>query len=160
MKRILKKIVTAAAISATIFIASCDKDQTVIPVTRTEILSGKNWKITALTVDPARNYGVFGPSVTDWYAQYRDCEKDNLYYYSKDKMMNFDEGSTKCNPNDPQTIAGTWTLNTDETVITQVVNKDTKSINISELSVKTFKGTYQELSFGTTYTYTITMKAQ
>ena len=160
MKTLFKTIALSTTLILSLVLASCKKDETVIALTKTQILCGKNWKVTTLTVDPARPYVLFGPNVTDWYAQRDACVNDNLYYYNSDGTMKLDEGATKCNTSDAQTMSGTWTFNTDQTVITQTIGSNTTSYKIVELSVTTMKATYVETVLGTTYTFTITLKAQ
>jgi hypothetical protein len=141
-------------------VVSCKKDSPAPAPTKTQLLTGKNWKVTALTVDPPRPYVAFGPAVTDWYSQMKGCEQDNLFKFNSDGTMIKDEGATKCNVNDPQTISGTWVFNTDQTIVTTTINSVSISYTIVELTTTTLKATYVDSSFGTNYTFTITLMVQ
>lgn len=139
---------------------SCKKDSPAPAPTKTQLLTGKNWKVTALTVDPARPYTAFGPDVTDWYSQMESCQQDNLYKFNTDGTAIKDEGPTKCDVDDPQTISGTWVFNTDQTIVTETFNSVSISYTIVELTSTKLKATYVDASGGTNYTYTITLMAQ
>ncbi|MBK8568278.1 MAG: hypothetical protein IPN76_34475 [Saprospiraceae bacterium] len=54
--------------------------------------------------------------MTNICAQLPACIKDDNTVFKTSGTVNFDEGGSKCNPNDPQTTAGTWALSTDEKV--------------------------------------------
>ncbi|MFT5480971.1 MAG: hypothetical protein ACI9NN_001939, partial [Bacteroidia bacterium] len=43
-----------------------------------------------------------GIQITDIYSQLNDCSKDDLNKYETDKTGVYDEGTTKCDPTDPQ----------------------------------------------------------
>gem|GEM_PF-1318592 len=124
-------------------------------------LIGKNWKLTAKTVSPARAPQLGADPVTNWYPQLQNCETDNLKKYMADNTVTFDEGATKCDSNDPQTEKGSWLYNSNSTIITEtrddaVIDYKIVSVNDTQLKV-----TYTEADiFGTTYTYTNTYTAQ
>lgn len=127
-------------------IAACKKDK---EENRTDLLTDENWRTTALTVDPAINIG--GVVVSDLYAQLDDCEKDDLTIFKTDGKVNYDEGATKCDPSDPQTSTGTWTFNTDQTIITI----DGESWTIEEITSNKLRVKYTADLFGTGVNSTI-----
>jgi hypothetical protein len=75
------------ALSVTLF-SGCKKDkeeETVTPTpapapTKTELLTGKSWKVTALTCDPAIDWNANGVMVTNIYAQLSPCSVMILPY--------------------------------------------------------------------------------
>ncbi len=62
------------------------------------------------------------------------CMTDNVFKFEVDDDYTFDEGLAKCDPDDPQTMSGEWTLTPtgDDLVIT--VDGTTKITTIDELS--------------------------
>lgn len=157
-------------IAAGSLLSNCKKDkktETSTPTpapapapTNTEKLTGKNFKMTALTVSPGFNIG--GTIITDFYAQMLACVKDNTYRFNTDKTITYDEGPTKCDPTAPQTTSGTWMWSTDEKVLTV---KDDPSDPGTSYTVITNDGTtlkvsYDEEDSGINYTYTITWTKQ
>lgn len=125
--------------------------------TKTELLTGKNWKLTAMTSDPAINWGTGGAMVTDLYAQMSACDKDDISVFNVNNTYTDDEGATKCDPADPQTTSGTWVFNTTQTIITL---DGTDSYNIEALSSSSLK-INQVYNDGTTnYTFTMTFTKQ
>ncbi len=154
-----------AFIGSGLFFTGCKKDEKdpePTPVTptptptqsNTQRLTGKNFKMTALTVDPA----IFG--VTDFYSQLDDCQKDDLIRFDTPNVFKEDEGATKCNTNDPQTKSGTWVWNTDETIITTVVGSETTSYTVLTNDGTTLKVRYTEEISGTKYNATATYVKQ
>lgn len=101
-------------LSSVLLLFSCQKDtKTEEPVktptqTNTEKVTGKNFKVTALSLSlPVGN--------VDMYSQLKDCEKDNIYTFATPNLYKEDEGSTKCNEMDNQTSTGTWAWQSNET---------------------------------------------
>lgn len=147
---------------SSLFLTNCKKDEknpepvTNTPSTQsnTERLTGKNFKMTALTVDPA----ILG--VSDYYSQLRDCEKDNIIRFDTPNIYKEDEGPTKCNANDVQTTTGTWVWNTDETIITITHNGESQSWTVIINDGTTLKVKYTENINGTNYTLTATFVKQ
>jgi hypothetical protein len=82
----------------------CDSSK-VAPSFDTQLLAIPNgWKISAVTVSPALG------GVTDYLKILPACSKDNLTFFKKDGSYKIDEGSTKCDPADPQIIEGAWSF--------------------------------------------------
>lgn len=100
MKITLK--ITALLLFIGIF-ASCKKDK----LTPTEILTaGTCWKMVLLEgYDPANNLWISVPV--------DDCEADNCFAFKADQTLSVDDGTAKCDPNDPQTTQGSWSLSDD-----------------------------------------------
>ncbi len=82
--------------------SSCGKDDPA--PSNTELLTSKTWKQTYLK--------------TAGLTQDLDpCELDDRTTFSTDGIHLLDEGATKCDPSDPQTISGTWSFQDDETTL-------------------------------------------
>ena len=126
-----------------IFMSSCSKDEDSpeeVAKTTTEYLTAGNWKTTAMTISPGLNFG--GVEITDFYAQFEACEKDDLTKFNTDGTITDDEGATKCDPNDPQTTNdGTWVLSADNSSVTiGYPDEDPITMNIVQLDGSVFKG--------------------
>jgi len=131
--------------------AACKKDS----LSKTDMLTdASGWKMTALTTDPAFVNPITGTQITDLYAQFDACDKDDITTFNSNGTYVSDEGATKCDPSDPQTTSGTWLLSADENTITV----DGESWTIVELSKSTMKVSYPFVddSAGITYTWTAT----
>lgn len=50
------------------------------------------------------------------------CDNDDCLTFNSGGTLTFDEGAIKCDPTDPQTSSGSWTLSSDETTLTLVDN--------------------------------------
>jgi Lipocalin-like domain len=83
---------------------------------KTDMLVGKNWKMTSMVLDPG--YNINGVTVTDYFAQLPACLKDGTTKFVATGTYADDEGPSKCASSDPQTIQGTWVFNPSETVLT------------------------------------------
>ncbi|MEO8147023.1 MAG: lipocalin family protein [Bacteroidia bacterium] len=146
-----KLILSVVAVAAITF-SGCKKDKE----SNTDKLTDKNWKMTALTVDPP-----LGGILTDVYAQIQACTQDDLTIFKDDHSVNFDEGASKCDAADPQTTTGSWAYNSDETVVTVVDDGGfITSYTITSLSSSEMKGTFTDNSSGIVETYSVTFKAQ
>lgn len=74
------------------------------------------------------------------------CFKDNTYLFNKDSTGVMDEGATKCNASDPQTVDFTWSVSgTNPQVIKANVNSllanGIKIYSISSAEFKLYKDT-------------------
>jgi len=108
MIKLVKPLFTVLLLGAVVFISSCDKDDEPKPKTKTELISAHPWKITKF-------------KVTQGTASFEDapeaCQGDDTETFEADGDYKFDEGATKCDPDDPQSGTGTWTFNSGETVL-------------------------------------------
>lgn len=143
----------------TIAFTSCQKDKENKP-DNAGLLTEKNWKLSAFTIDPAIDWFGNGTLVTNIYAQLPACAKDDLTIFNKNGVVNFDEGASKCDPNDPQTTTGTWAFNTDKTIISVTTDGSTQSWKVLELKGDRMMIEYQEVEDGITYTLTGTFAKQ
>lgn len=155
------KILLGLTILSLLFIGSCkdkDDDNSGPAKTKTENLCSSPWITTSMTISPAINIG--GTQISDWFAQFDACEKDDKMKYESNKTGIYDEGATKCSASDPQTEPFTWSFDLTETKLTQ----DGETFDIAQLDGSTLilKAYYDGDEVGGTpgvqYTLTMTMK--
>ncbi|MBK5270746.1 MAG: lipocalin family protein [Bacteroidia bacterium] len=94
-------------IGALILFSSCQKDGN-LPVikTKTELLSQSAWKFSTATVS--------GTNASDYL---QACQKDNVYSFIATGTGSINEGSSKCDPNDPQSNPFTWSFTNSEAML-------------------------------------------
>lgn len=122
--------------------------------TKTELLTNGTWRQTAFTSDPA--ISINGVLVTNVFNQFPACQKDDLTKFLTTGIVNFDEGLSKCNVNDPQTTTGTWAFNSTQTVVSITENGTVSSYNIESLGESTLKANYVFNDGANNYTFSIT----
>lgn len=132
---------------------ACKKDATINNLSRSELITG-SWILSGMNYSPAYDYYGNGNKVTDAYAIMEDCEKDNVITFMKDGTYENNEAGLKCNPSDPQSRAGTWSLSDDENTLIA----DSDFATILQLDKSVFKYTYTFTDFGTEYTQTTALK--
>ena len=154
MNIINKKAIAIIVLSVIAINYSCKKSN-VSTTDTSALLQNKNWKITALTMNP----GYFG--ITDVLnGLFFDCEKDDIYEFNANGNFVLDNGSTKCAPTDPQTQTGSWNYNSSsKNLHFEIINAGIMhDINISTINETVFTGTSKDtLSDGVhTSTWTFT----
>ncbi|MGQ0737545.1 MAG: lipocalin family protein [Bacteroidota bacterium] len=96
----------AAALPAILFLfSSCDKDDNT-PKTKRELLTQASWKFKSATINGSDASGLIAT-----------CEKDNILFFAAAGTGNINEGATKCNATDPDSVPFTWSFSQNETVI-------------------------------------------
>ena len=102
MKNALKTAASLLFVCA-FAVIGCKKDDP----SPTEILTaGDCWKMTLLEgFDTANNLWVAVPI--------EDCDADNCFTFKVDQTFSVEEGAAKCDPDDPQTTGGAWSISTD-----------------------------------------------
>ncbi|HZK08665.1 MAG TPA: lipocalin family protein [Bacteroidales bacterium] len=123
--------------------SSCKKDDDDSP-SKTKMISGKKFFAKAMKIEP----GVSTPggvTITDLYPFLLDCVKDNYTTFSENGTFIDDEGATKCEPGDPQTINGTWEFMNDETQLKQTYGNEYQIYNIVELTNSVLKLSFSQL---------------
>ena len=154
------KFFTLILIVSFMVTTACKKEA--IPPTNTELLTGRTWKMTGLTVDPALPFKTGGPAVSNWYSQLSTCSTDDTYKFNS-TSYSFEEGPNKCNQNDP-TIweSGTWSFNSTEKVILMRQTSPKASdyeYAVSELTQKKCVLLFKiQSTNGTVYTLTRTLE--
>jgi hypothetical protein len=131
----MRKIILIIAALAFLTISSCKKeDEKTTPAkTKTELLTSKPWKSTALTINPGLS--IDGPKITDFFAQMPSCSKDDTDKYNVGGTGVNDEGATKCHTSNPQSTPFTWVFHPSETILT----RGGESQNIIQLDETTLK---------------------
>ncbi|HEX8659275.1 MAG TPA: lipocalin family protein, partial [Hymenobacter sp.] len=110
---------------------SCKKDkEEPKPKTRTELLTAKNWRISA---DVTTTVGTSAPD--DNYARMPACEKDDFLKFNTNNSCILDAGQLKCNSAEPQTTTGTWNFTDNDTKLT--IDGDVyEVVEVSESTLK------------------------
>lgn len=154
------RIFAMLTLALVVTLSSCKKDDE--EKTATDYLTGGNWTTTGMIINPGIDIG--GVVITDVFdVLIEDCSKDDFVSFNGDGTITEDEGATKCDPDDPQTITdGTWTLSSDGTTLTvSYPNEDPEVLTLSTLNDNTMVVVSEEtIDFGvgaTTYTVTVTM---
>lgn len=88
--------------SILVFLFSCKKNDDQSSDPKNSSIVGK-WKITGYTYGNGTDY--FNTTMPL-------CEKDNLITYTSANKVSIDEGGTKCDLADPQTVTETYTIST------------------------------------------------
>lgn len=110
MKNLLK-ISLLTIISMGLLFTACKKDEATTK-TPSEILSAVvKWKNTK---DESK-----ATAATTWDVNAIDaCSADDFVTYATGGAYTFNEGATKCDPADPQTTTGTWSISADGKILT------------------------------------------
>ncbi len=119
--------------------------------TRAELLLGR-WSISGMMYSPAYDQNGDGITENDAFPVLRPCEKDNIVTFKPNGIQEYDEGPSKCNPTDPQSVPGTWGLNNNDTFL--AIDADLWTIIV--LNTTTLKISLAFVEAGITYTVTIT----
>ena len=102
--------IALASTSCELFDKDDDKDEDSV---KAKIVG--TWQLKSLTCDPAIDW--FGTTVTNVFAQLPACIKDDLVIIQNNNTYLEDEGASKCQNSDPQTVSGTWALNPAQTIL-------------------------------------------
>ena len=95
--------------------ASCSKgDDDDGEPTPTQLLTTVPWKYDNAGID-ANGDGTIDTALPD--GTIEDCDKDNTYTFQPDGTGTMDEGATKCDPSNPQSIPFQYSLNSNASVI-------------------------------------------
>lgn len=167
-KFIASACLTLVLLGSGVFLTNCKKDKkdpdptpvpTPVAETNTQKLTGKNFKVTSVTVNPGFFDG--NATITDWYASsyYDQCLKDNLTKFNSNGTYTEDESSVVC-AGEPQTTSGTWLWNTSETILTITTGTDVTNFTVLTNDGTTLKGTVTENLGGTNYVFTSTYTKQ
>lgn len=107
--------ITALIVIMLVALVSCKKSDTQQQKTNTELVSQSAWKYDTAAIDGDNN----GTAETSLPAGTLDpCETDNLIIFNANGNGTIDEGATKCDIADPQTLPFTWTFQDNETTLT------------------------------------------
>lgn len=97
-------------------LGSCQKDDdaTPSPKTKTELITSSAWKYNDAKIDTDNN-GVGDQAIPANFIE--ACQTDNTITFSSNGSGNIDEGPTKCDAADPQSLPFTWSFASNETMI-------------------------------------------
>lgn len=144
-------------ISFSFMFLRCSDGET--PTTPADLLLG-NWAITADTWSPAYDIDGTGQPITDAYALMEACEKDNIFIFKASNVGELNEGNTKCDATDPQSIPFTYLLKTNNTQLNISITEQGITIgldfDIVQLDATTMKLKTATVENGVTYTNTQT----
>lgn len=124
------------AISSISF-AACNKNDDK-EKSNTEKISLSAWKYDKAQIDINKDGTGDLPVPED---EIEACEKDNLITFKADNTGIIDEGGSKCDPSDPQSMPFLWTFKNNETIInfpTAIVtgvDGDVTLVSLSETSM-------------------------
>lgn len=156
--KIIMQIRTLAltfAMLGLLFTSSCNKDNEDKATPNREKLLVGAWQMKSFTVDPAIDWFGTGVLVSNIYAQLDACDKDDVTIFEANGVVKYDEGGSKCDPQDPQTETGTWTFNQDKTVLSVKVDGETQSWDVSKLESSRFEVIYEWQVAGINYAFSI-----
>lgn len=119
------KIFTALLAAAFLLISSCKKEEDK-QVSKTDLLTSGQWRMTAYTLSPPVDLDGDGVADADGLAAFDACDRDNLFIFQRDGTLVLDAGPTKCNSIDPQSENTTWAFVNNETEI--VIDGDRATI--------------------------------
>jgi len=125
--RLANKLFTLCLIIILAFLSSCKDDEPTL--TRLELLTQKPWKL--------KTVAIFGFQASPP----ESTQSDDTYTFNKDGSYLFDEGGSKEDPSDPQSVNGTWEFAENESVIKLntgglILNQEILELNSSTLKVK------------------------
>ena len=80
-------------------------------MTNTEKLTVSVWRYEKASIDTDKN-GTPDSDIPPGYVQ--TCETDNTLTFEDDETGVVDEGATKCDASDPQSLPFTWSFSADE----------------------------------------------
>lgn len=152
---------------ATTLFNGCKKDEETTtptpntPSAKTDLLCGKNWLLTAYTINPAYNFYGTG-LITNLMGSMQPCLLNNLTVYSTNLSYLVDEGASVCTGGAPQTYeTGTWAFTTSEThLVVSKTGGTSIDYSIATLDATTLQLTQPYIVSGTTYTITSTYTKQ
>lgn len=113
----MKKVIFLPLLAMALFTVGCSKDNDDDDngqSERMQLITSAAWKYDNAGID------LTGDEVGDFpvpESLLGDCDKDNVITLKADSTGTIDEGLTKCDPDDPQTVNITWEFKNNETVI-------------------------------------------
>lgn len=122
-----------------------------------ELLIGA-WTVSEAKIDPP--FIIFGDTIDDFTDMQEPCDADDVQIFKENGIYTFDEGATKCDPNDPQSEDGTYELSADGKALTIYDQEDTINMTILEINESMMKGEtkmededFPDESFTITFTF-------
>ena len=158
MKTPLKFLSMFAFIALFVTTSCSDDDEDEAPApTRTQLLTAKQWKLNALTVEPALDIDGDGTQENNLIPFIPACDLDDIQKFNTDGTYTFEEGPTKCDPNNPQVYeSGTWQWNTDQTRLVTNSGGSTSDVLVTSITSTAMVQTETVVENNVTYTFTYT----
>ncbi len=139
-----RSLIYVGAVGIAAATGACKKDAAAAADANTTMLAAHSWRIVAYTAtDPSTQ----PPKVEDWYASLATYRKDDTYTFNADNSLVFDDKTVKQNAADPQTAAGSWQFQANQSQLTITLRKTVPLGTIGNTSSTTY--TIQELSANT-----------
>ncbi|GGK88438.1 hypothetical protein ACD591_19010 [Rufibacter glacialis] len=140
----------------TLFFTACSSDDDDSP-SKEDMLKNKRWQITAASAAVP----FFGS--VDFYANLKDCQRDNYFEFQANGVLLINEGATKCTALSPQQVQGSWSLNGDIMTIqglgaTLGLPSDKLEIKLTDLSSTSLTGEFSLDYNGLPVTVKVTMR--
>ena len=112
----MKVLSLLSFLSAVLILGSCQKDDSNDPTTKTktELITLKAWKYNDAKID-ADNNGTGDQAIPAGVIE--ACQTYNNITFATSGSGTIDEGPTKCDAGDPQSIPFTWSFKSNETII-------------------------------------------
>lgn len=98
-----------------VVLSACKKESEGTP-SKTELLTAKNWRLTAYTSTVTVTGSSSSTTTRDMYAPLLTCQKDDFFKFNADKTFVSDEGPIGCGTPPPKPTY-TWAFNSDQTKI-------------------------------------------
>lgn len=153
------KLLTPVALccAAILAFASCNnkEDKNIVPKTKKQSLINGKWY-----PEHVKTYSIYDGDTSlteDNISDFDSCDQDDFGVYNADGTMRGDEGPTKCDPSDPQTIdGGYWQLLENDTKL-RLFNpnsawfpEDTVTADVLTLTddLLQYHYTYEQVAFG------------
>jgi hypothetical protein len=111
------KALSIVAFFSLIILGSCQKEDSGggnTPKTKTELLSTTSWKYNDAKIDTDNN-GTGDIALPVGLVE--SCQTDNTITFASNGSGTVDEGGSKCDAADPQSIPFTWNFTSNESVI-------------------------------------------
>jgi hypothetical protein len=90
---------------------TCTKSKVNTTEELTKLLVAHNWHITQASVSPALYSPILGNTTNDYFTYFvSTCIYDNQWRFFDNNTYQLDEGATRCNSTDPQTITRKWSF--------------------------------------------------
>ncbi|UYZ58597.1 hypothetical protein [Hymenobacter latericus] len=148
---------------STLLVAGCTftacEDDAELP-NKTDLLTGKDWKMTAASVAPGIPDGN-GGTIRDVYARYPSCRQDDLLRFETPSTLKELSGPSMCT-GDVASKTGTWSFSSDQKQLYLVRQgkSTTDDYSVDELTSSSMRLKTTERSNGVDYTFTYTYARQ
>lgn len=120
-----------------------------------QALTHKKWRLQSWTESS------LALGETDLYAQLPDCKKDDFLNFEYESVLITDEGATKCNETDPQTVNSYWHMSDGLTELRLYNDTTSTTYTVKNISRKNLEleTTFEDETTGTSYTWRKSYKA-